>query len=166
MAANTAEPTTIDILINVLVQGINIVIFFMLLKYFLAEPISKEVAKRRELLDKIKNAEERYQQILKEAEEKKSQILKQALEHKEKILQEAKAMAYQEKQKIIEEARKKADEIIESAKAYGEKLKQELIKSWEDALKRTAKVVVKKLFEKDVELQDKYLDEVINQFKK
>ncbi len=157
--------TSVDIAINILVQLFNIVLFLIIFKYFFADSIISAVDKRRQLLSKLKKAEQEYEEIIKNAEEKKQEILNQALEHKQKLIEEAKALAYTEREKIIKEASKQADEIVESAKAYWEKLKKELIENWERSLKETSKAVVLKLFENNIDLQEKYLDEVVKQFK-
>ncbi len=154
-----------DVVINIIVQAFNILLFLFVFKYFFADSIAKSIEDRKRLLDKIKNAESEYEKILKDAEKKSSEIIQEALNHKKKIIEEAKTLAYEEKEKIINEAKKQADEIIETAKAYWEKLKQELMLEWEKALKETSKAVVLKLFEWNIDFKEKYLEEVLKQFK-
>ena len=154
-----------DVIINILVQAFNILLFLFVFKYFFADSIAKSIEERRKLLQKIKNAEQEYERMINEAKQKSSEIIQDALNHKNKIIEEAKVIAYEEKEKIIKEATRQADEIVENAKSFWEKLKQELMQEWENALKQTSKAVVLKLFDGDVQLKDKYLEEIIKQFK-
>lgn len=158
--------SNIDIIINILAQVFNIWVFLFVFKYFLADKVVELIENRKKLLAKIQNAEEKYNQIISEAEEEKNKIIKDALKHKEKILEEAKVLASQEKERILNKAHQQAEEIIENAKAYWEKLKKQLEESWEYSLKHTTKLVVLKLFGKDTELKEKYLNEVIKEFSK
>jgi F-type H+-transporting ATPase subunit b len=160
------EVSTAHVLINVAIQIINILIFFLVFKYFFADKILEAVEERKKLLEKIKKAEEEYQRIIAEAEEKKKQILQEAEEHKKKIIEEAEALAKQKAEQIIKEAQRKADEIIENAKAEAYKLKKELEDQWAESVKYTAKLVVNKLFEENKELQDQYLQKLIEEFRK
>jgi len=160
------EVTTWQIILNVLIQVINILIFFWVFKYFFADAIVNAIEERRKLINKLKNAEQEYKMMIEKAEGEKKQIIEEALQHKNQIIEEARALALKEKEKIIEEAKRKAKEIVDNAKAEWEKLKKQLEETWEESLKYTTKLVVRKLFNEDKDLKEEYLKKLIEEFKK
>jgi F-type H+-transporting ATPase subunit b len=160
------EVNTFWMIVNVLIQIINIVLFFVLFRFFLAQPIVEAIEKRKKLLDKIKNAEQEYQRLIEEAQQEKRKILEEAEKHKLQIIEEAKATALKEKEKIISDAKRKADDIIESAKAEAEKLKKMLEENWLSSVKYTTKLVINKLFNENKQLSDQYLETLIKEFEK
>lgn len=160
------ENETIQIVVNVLIQAVNLLIIFFIFKYFFAWKIIQSMEERKQLLEKIKNAKEEYDKKIKEAKEESEKIIDEAKEHKNKILQEAEDLAKQEKQKIISNAERKAEDIIENAKMKSDSIQKELEDSWEESVKETVRVVVWKLIEEDVQLQDKYISNILEQAKK
>ena len=155
-----------DIKLDLLIaQIINFLVIFFIFKHFLWNKIVAEIEKRKILLQKIKNAEDEYKNIIQTANGEASEIINKALDHKSAILEESKKIADQDKVRIIDAANKKAEEIYDQTKISWEKLKKELTDSWEEWVKSTAKLVVKKLFEDDVKLQDGYISKIIKEIK-
>ena len=160
------EVSTLHIIVNVIVQIFNLVIFFLVFKYFFADQILEAIENRKKMLEKIKKAEDEYEKIIEKAEEEKNNILREAERHKKQILEEAEALAKERAKQIIEEAKRKADDIVENAKAEAYKLKKELENWWLQSVKYTTKLVVSKIFEENKDLQDQYLEKLISEFKK
>lgn len=153
------------LILNVLIQIINLAIFFWVFKRLFANEILQWVDSRRKLLDKIKNAEQEYNSMIDQAKSESSQIIDEALLHKKKIEEGWKIVAEQEKKKILDSANKKAKDLIDGSRADIEKTKKDLETNWENWVKATAKVVVKKIFEGDNNLKDQYVDKVLQEFK-
>lgn len=146
-------------------QLINFIIIFVLLKKFLWDFISKEIVQRKDMMKKLKNADEEYNEMLEEANKKADEIISQASQEKRTIIDEAKMLADKEWEKIISWARKQADNIIADAKAETKTLKRDLETSREQGVKDTVKIVVKRLLDEDVNLQDKYLSTLLKDLK-
>jgi vacuolar-type H+-ATPase subunit H len=64
---------------------------------------------------------------------------------------------------IIQEANKKADKILNDANNSAKVLSTELEKNFIESVKKTSKVVVKKLLQKDMDLQKTYLEEIVKE---
>jgi len=62
----TAVSTT-TVVINVLVQLVNLAIFFFAFKYFLGDKVTSALKEREHLMKKLKNAEQEYNKIIEDA---------------------------------------------------------------------------------------------------
>lgn len=154
------------IIFNVGVQVINILIFFFAFKYFFGKKILKSFDDRRWLMDKLRNADDEYRSLLEKAQEEKRKIVDEWKTLKDNIVKEAEQLATKKKEDILADANKKSQDILDKAQADANNIKQELEDNWENGVKTTAKVVVKKLLEQDVDLQQKYLDKLLWEFGK
>ena len=134
-----------DIIINVAVQLVNLVIFFLIFKHFLAWPIIEAVEKRKEMLDQFKNADEILQKKLQEAEEEKKKLIEEGKEHKNKLLIEAKQEAENNRKSVLEKAEREKQAILEKAEQKIASEKEELEKSWSDSVKKWVYAVYEKL---------------------
>lgn len=148
---------------SLIAQIINFGIMFFLFSRFVAKPISKQIEDRRILINKIKKADELYKEKIEEAEKKAEWIISDGLTKKESIITEGETLALKKQIEIIEDAKKKADKIVTDANNSVTVLSAELEKNFIDSVKNTSKVVVKKLLQKDLDLQKTYLDEIIKE---
>ncbi|MEI8092360.1 MAG: hypothetical protein WCG98_09675 [bacterium] len=80
--------STSTVLLNVGIQILNLVIFFLLFKFLLGDTVAKGLEEREVLLKKIKNAESEYNDILQQAEVAKEGIMADALDKQKSILKE------------------------------------------------------------------------------
>lgn len=154
------------ILLNMGFQIINLIIFFFIFKFMFWGKISKSLKERKELISKLKNADEEYENLITKAHEEKSSIIDEALDHKKSIINEAKTLAEKEKNKIIDWANKKAEDIVSSAQMQANEMQKSLEAGFEKWVKDTVKVVVKKIINENASLQDQYLDNLIKNVKK
>ena len=159
------EVNTTTILINVLAQIVNLILFFWILKKLVGQPIVEQLQKRKELLQKLQKADEEYQKIIEEAKSKAQQIIDEATQSKKTILQEAQLKADEIVKKATHQAQKRADDILHQAQLEAQKIKASLEAWWEEAVKKTTQLVVKKLLQDDVSLQDAYLKKLVEEFK-
>ena len=154
------------ILLNIGIQIINIVIFFLLFKFLLWDKISKWLEERERLIKKLKNADHEYQKILDKAKEESTEIIAHAKKHSEAILYEGESLAKERSKAILEEGEHKAKAVILQAQKEAKKLEENLTNNWSSSLKSTSKLLVKKILWSDEKLQEKYLDSLINDLKK
>lgn len=150
----------------VVAQTINFLILWWLFYKFLGKHLTKVIAERREMLHKADNAEQAYEAKIAEAEEEKRVILDKAVQHKQALAQEATLNAQQKADAILAQAEKQAENITQKAEKQAAQLESELQENFSDWVKKTAHVVLKKLFEKDVQLEEKYLDGLVKEFVK
>ena len=156
-----------EINIGVLVaQLINFAIILRLFKKFVWDKLSASIVARRAELAKAEDATKVYEETMAKAEEDKKQLIEEGLAHKQKLIEEAKLAATQKADGIVAQAEKSAASIEKKAEEKAAKLESDLQNGFVDWVKQTAHVVVKKLFAKDVPLQEKYLDELVNEFAK
>jgi F0F1-type ATP synthase membrane subunit b/b' len=154
--------STSTVVINILIQIGNLVIFFLIFKYFLGDKITETLEERERLIKKLKDAEFEYNAILKQADAKKELILADALQKQKTILLEGELLNKKLTQEIVEDAERKADNIIQNASTETKRIQEELTKNREDAVKTTTKSVVKKLLHEQKDLQDAYLKTLID----
>lgn len=155
------NPTNTDIIINIVVQIVNLSIFFFIFYKFLAWPIIDAVEKRKAMLDQLKNADEILEKKLKEAEEKKSALIEEWLAHKNKIIEEAKQEAENVKASILAEAEKERENIIKKWEQEIENIKKDLEYSWKDSVKKWIYSVYEKIvWEKDEAIINKYVSKI------
>lgn len=147
-------------------QLINFTLIFFAFKYFVGNKLILAIKKRREELAKAEDATKIYDEIMQQAELDKKALIDEGLDHKNKLLEEAKLSAIQKGDAIIHAAEKNAISITQQAKQKAAKLETDLKMWFVDGVKKTTHVVVKKLFDKDVNLQEKYLDELVGDFVK
>lgn len=100
---------------NILFTVINLLIFFLIIKFFLLKPIKKVMDEREQM---IKDDFDSAKKTKKEAEELKAEYendLKTAKDKATQITAEAKKTAELQKNKIIDSANKQAKQIVDKA---------------------------------------------------
>ncbi|MCK9466931.1 MAG: hypothetical protein M0P94_01250 [Candidatus Absconditabacterales bacterium] len=155
-----------NVIFNVLIQVVNLVIFFLFFKFFLGDKLSKSLEQRKALIEKLKNADQEYKNIIESAENKSREILSDAKKHSEAILEEGELLSKERSATILKEGEQKAKNILAEAHKEAKKIEEELANNRSTSLKSTSKLLVKKILQNDEDLQDKYLDSLINDLKK
>ncbi|MEF2175141.1 MAG: hypothetical protein V3575_01610 [Candidatus Absconditabacteria bacterium] len=166
---STHEDSTVEssaVLLNVGFQIVNILIFFFVFKHFFGKKILASFEERKTLLNKLKSADDEYNQLIEKAHQEKNQIVEEGKTIKDSIVKDAQQLATKKGEDILESANKKSEDIIKKANLDAEQISNELTQNWESSVKTTAKAVVKKLIEKDVELNQQYLDTIVGEFSK
>jgi len=148
---------------SLIAQVINFGIMFFIFSRFAARPLSAQIEERRKLIDKIKKADELYNEKIEEANAKAQQTIADSMRQKEKIMTEGEVLALNKQIEIVNEANVKAEKIVADAHNTIKALEQELENNFIESVKKTSKTVVKKLLQKDMQLQNDYLDEIVQQ---
>jgi len=148
-----------NVVINILVQIVNLVIFFFIFKTF-AWPIINAVEKRKKMLEQFKNADKILQKKLAEAEDKKQKIIQDGIEHKNRLIQEAKKQADKNLKSSIKQAEYEKNNILEKWKQEIKNEQKDLENSWEDSVKKGIYLIYEKLIWKDKEFIKKYTEKV------
>lgn len=147
-----------------LVQIINVAILFYFFKKLFGDTLIEEIAKRREMTLKLEQADKEYAALLAEASSKKDEILNDALSHKNKLIEEAKKIAEQEKERILLSAKNEADTVLLKAKKDADMKSRDLDNHFIDWVKITALSLVKKLFASKKDIQESYLQWLVDEF--
>ena len=155
---HSESPEIYVILINVAIQLVVIYLFFVIFRKAFGDDILAALKSRKWLIDKLKNGEQEYKNLLDKANEEWSKIIKSANVEKDKIVSSAVDIATKKHSEIIETANKQSENIITQAKVQSEWIHEELVKDWSNQVKTTAANIVKKIFGSDKEFSDKYLE--------
>lgn len=149
------------IIYNVLTQAVNLIIFFLVFKYFFAKKIVDGLSERKSLIAKLQHADDEYKTIVSNAESAAKEIIWEANTMKKAIIDEASALAKQKADVVLEEAEQKAWNILQTAQVQVKTLEQDLKDNYETMVKTTAGSYLKKIFDKETEMQTAYLEKVI-----
>lgn len=147
-----------------LVQIINVAILFYFFKKLFWDTLIEEIAKRRAMTQKLEQADKEYAALIAEASSQKEEILWEALAHKKKILEEAKEIALQEKEKLLLIAKLEAESIIDKAKKDADIKARDLDNNFIQGVKTTSLSLVKKLFASKKDIQESYLQGLVEEF--
>ncbi len=150
----------------VIAQVVNFWILFFLFRKYLTQPIVAVVEERRALIKKLESAEQEYQKKIQEAEVQSGEIIEKARHIKEGIIADAGILAEKKKSEIIKNANDHADKIMKEANEKIDVMKKWLEDSYEESIKKTSILVLKKLIKKTPQIQDAYLQESIKEFRK
>lgn len=145
---------------------INFWILFFLFKYALWDTIIKEVEKRKEMLNKLKSADEEYKRMIEFAKKESDTIISKAEKTKNDLIHEAHLIAEDEKKKIIKNGEAKVEMMKQEAANENEKLAKELKEEWVNSVKSTSKKVVKRLLKHEKELSDEYFWVLVDDIQK
>ncbi len=147
----------------VIAQIINFWIMFWLFSKFAAKPLANAIENRKEMLEKLKNADKAYEEKIEFAKQEAKKIVQDWMERKEKLILEAGVLANQKRDEIISDSKIQANKVLEAAEKKSKIMEDELEKTFVDWIKRTSLLVVKKLIKKDKEINHLYLDEAIKE---
>lgn len=154
------EVNTSTMLMNVWFQIINLCVFFFIFWKLFGKNIIKSVDEREELLSNLKNAEDRYEELMASWQAKYDELVREWSDQKAKIIEESIVIANKKTDEILEQADRKANQIIDQANIKAAGIESELIKNHEDMVKQTAWNYLKKIFYGDDKLQSTYLEKI------
>lgn len=105
---------------QIIISLLNLLLLFLIIKFFLFKPVKKMLAKRQALLDEQYVLAEKAKKDADENKELWKQKLDNAKEEADRVINEATETAQSRGDKIIKEAENKADGIINRAKVEAE----------------------------------------------
>ena len=135
---------------------INFLILIFFFKKLLGDRIVQVVEERKNMIEKLKNADEEYNTMIATAKKESNDLISEAEQTKSKIIHEAHLIAESEKLKIIREGEAKVENMKENAAFEAQKLEKQLKEEWVNSVKMTSKKVVKRLLKRDKDLWDEY----------
>lgn len=156
-------PLTIKLDVLV-VQIINVSILFYFFKKLFGDTLIEEIAKRRAMTLKLEQADKEYASLIADAHAQKEQILAEALAHKKWVVAEAEDLAKQKKEEILAKASSEAKFLLDKAAKDAESQKQDMAKGFEQGVKQTALVMVKKLFTNNKQASTTYVTGLVDEF--
>lgn len=131
-------------------------VIVFLFRKLLGDRIVQVVEERKKMIEKLKKADEEYDQMINEAKRESQHLISEAEQEKNKLIHEAHLIAEDEKLKIIKDGQAKVEAMKENAAFETEKLEKQLKEEWVNSVKQTSKKVVKRLLKHDKELSDEY----------
>ena len=147
-------------------QLLNFLVIFFFVKYFFGDQIRDIIHYRRGLDKKYDDVEAEIAAKLTQAEADKKALIDEAVAHKNSVVQQAELAAQNKADKIVADAQWVATRIQDEAKVQAGKLEKDLEDNFVTWVKQTAYSVVKKIFNTDVALQEKYLEELASEFRR
>ena len=102
--------------------------------------------------------------LIADAEQHKKLLLDEALAHKNQIIAEGKVLAEQEQQKILEQATRESKIILDKANQEAELKSRDLESHFVQGVKTTALAMVKQLFSSNKNLQESYIEGLVEEF--
>ncbi|PJA49050.1 MAG: hypothetical protein CO170_00685 [candidate division SR1 bacterium CG_4_9_14_3_um_filter_40_9] len=158
--------STTTVVINVLVQILNLAIFFFAFKYFLGDTITSALEEREHLMKKLKGAEHEYNKIIEDAKIKGDSMISEVVEKQKIIVKEHELVVDKHKKEILDDAHRKAEEIVKNAESQAHQIKKELEDNREDSVRQASKIVVKKMIGSDENLKNEYLTSLVREIKR
>lgn len=149
---------------TLIAQLINFAIIFFAFKYFLWDTLTRMLLERKEQLRKLQKAQTLVANAEKEAMQAKEKLIQEGLTYKQRLEEEARWQAKRLEEELLAQAEVKAQQHLTDAHKKAEQLERDLKEWFMDGVKTTTKLVVHKLFEKDVNLKEEYIQELVQEF--
>ncbi|MDR2540826.1 MAG: ATP synthase F0 subunit B [Candidatus Peribacteria bacterium] len=146
-------------------QIVNFAILFFLAKWLFGDKIIKAIEERKQLIKKLKLADDEYARMIELAKKESNKIITKANKKKETILTEGKMIADEERKKVLDLAMSKGEVIVQEAEAKGKRMQKELEAERTDGVISTTQLVVNKLLDTHEELKDEYLQTIAKELK-
>jgi vacuolar-type H+-ATPase subunit H len=137
-----------------------------LTKLLFGDTILKSIEERKQLIKKLKKADEEYEKMIDLAKKESNKIITKANKKKETMLNEGKIIAEEERKKILDIAISKGEIIMQDAESKGKKMLKELEGGRTKAVTDTTQVVVNKLLNTHEELKKKYITTITDELKR
>ena len=151
-----------DILIA---QVVNFAILFFLVKWLFGDKIIKTIEERKQLIKKLKKADEEYERMIELAKKESNKIITKANKSKDTLLHEGRILAEEERKKVLDLAMHKSGIILQEAEEKGKKMQKDLEAQWTEAVTSTTQLVVHKLLDTHEELKEQYLTTIARELK-
>jgi len=110
----------LDIFI-LLAQIVNFWILYYIFKSFIADKLNAKIQEREKQLEKLKTAEEHYEQKMSLAAQQKDEMIEEARKTTATLMRESEVISHEKAQKIIKKANREALSILDGWKREVEK---------------------------------------------
>jgi|GEM_PF-1003597 len=152
---------SLGIKLDVLVaQIINLIILFLVFKYFVGNKLSAALQERKAKLLKLEEAEEAYAELIAQANTERDVMIADASQSKKNMIEEAKQLAEAKKAEIISLAQQEAATIKAKADQAQKAQSDELYSNFESMVKSTAAAALKKLIPGKTDAHQSYVQEI------
>lgn len=152
-----------EVIVNILVQLINIGLFFFLVVKYMAKPITQAIETRIEKEKRLARADETYKEVISEAKKQAEDIVARAADHKRRVVEEAVDIAQKKTDELLADAERKASDIKAQASIRSDELRRELEEHFTDSVKHTSALVVSKLLGTKKNVKDAYLTTIVEE---
>ncbi|MDR0651526.1 MAG: hypothetical protein LBG59_09330 [Candidatus Peribacteria bacterium] len=156
-----------DIKIDLLIaQIVNFILLFFLVKWLFGDKIIKAIEERKQLIKKLKLADEEYARMIELAKKESNKIITKANKRKETIITEGKLIADEERKKVLDLAISKGQVTVQEAETKGKRMLKDLEAQRTDSITSTTQIVVNKLLDTHEELKEEYLQTISKELEK
>ncbi len=145
---------------NIGVQALNLLIFFAIFYFGFAKSIVNSLQSRKDLIKKLQFADQEYETIIENATQASKEIIEEANMSKKAMIEEAQMLAKQKADEILASASNKAESLVSDAKVQANLLESEIKSNYESLVKTTAGSYLKKIFDKEPDLQSAYIKKI------
>lgn len=154
-----------EIAVDLLLNIINIIVLFVIVKAIVYKPVKKFLDERK---SKIKEETEKAQKMLDLADEtlsRKEELIKEGTVKGEELAEKTLSEAKENAKNIIDDAKRSADNIIKKANSEIEVSKQEMINSSKDEIAELAVNIAERILQRETNEQDnkKIVDEFFSE---
>ncbi|MDR2189743.1 MAG: ATP synthase F0 subunit B [Candidatus Peribacteria bacterium] len=146
-------------------QIVNFAILFFLAKWLFGDKIIRAIEERKQLIKKLKLADDEYVRMIDLAKNESNKIILHANKTKETLLTEGKILADEERKKVLDLAISKGEVIVQDAEAKGKRMLKDLEAQRTEAITSTTQLVVHKLLNTHEELKEEYLQTIAKELK-
>lgn len=130
----------------VLAQLVNFWILYLVFRFFIAEKLYQKIDERKKQLEKLRQAEEHYEEKLRLAEETKQKMLQETRKTTAELMRESEAIAKQKAQDIINKAHFDALAILDGWRREIEKERKSMLAQMKVHIVDISLKVNKKMF--------------------
>lgn len=130
----------------ILAQLINFGILYGVFKYFIADILNQRITERKEQLQKLRKAEEHYDEKMKLAEEQKQAMMKETRKTTKELMQEAEDIAKKKAQAIIARANSDVLAILDGGRREIEKERKSMLSQMKNHIVDVSMKLNKKMF--------------------
>jgi len=137
-----------------IISLLNLVVLFLILKYFLFKPVKKMLASRKMLLDSQYASAAEAESSALQSKNEYEQKLKNADEEAASIIKTAETKAERHGQKIVSDAKEKADFIVKQAKDEAESEKKKAAEDIRREITDVSSLIAEKMLEREIKTED------------
>lgn len=139
---------------QILISLLNLVLLFLIVKYFLFKPVKKMLAKRQSEIDSQYDAASQTEKEANESRQLWQQKLSGAEGEADAIIQKATDNAKYRGEKLVAEAQEKAESIIRLAKTEAELERKKAVEGIKREIVEVSGALTEKMLEREINNED------------
>ncbi len=147
---------------NIVATIINLIVLYLLMRFFLFGPIQAIIDKRKQWIDSEFDQAKEVQEEASQMKNKYEDLMEHIKEESNKILEQARAQAKVEYDMKLEQAKEQADKLLEAAREKIETEREKMLRELERQISSLAMCAAAKVIGRNA--SSKYDDALYKQF--